>query len=76
MIEPHMTLAILSLQKTCQRPAGPKDEDAFYQQYREPFYQRLYQGWVRLYTTFRGRRQARKDVTVGPSLAPNLKACR
>jgi hypothetical protein len=38
MIEPHMTLAILSLQKTCQRPAGPKDEDAFYQQYREPFY--------------------------------------
>lgn len=62
MIEPHMTLAILSLQKTCQRPAGPKDEDAFYQQYREPFYRRLYQGWVRFSAQFQGHRQPREDV--------------
>jgi hypothetical protein len=75
MIEPHMILAILSLQKTCERPTGPKDEDAFYQQYAEPFYLRLYQGWVRLYAAYRGRRPSCKDVQVARSLVPKLEAC-
>lgn len=75
MVEPHMILAILSLQKACERRPDPKDEDAFYQQYGEPLHQRLYRGWLRLYSTFRGRRSS-KDVQVARSLAPNLEACR
>jgi hypothetical protein len=76
MVEPHMILAILSLQKVWERPADPKDEDAFYQQYQEPFYQRLYQGWLRLYTKFRGRRPSCEDAQGTHFLVTDLEACR
>lgn len=48
MIEPPMTLAILSLQKTCEPPAGPQDEDAFYHQYAEPLYVRLQRRFLQM----------------------------
>ncbi len=76
MIEPHMILAILSLQKTCERPSSPKDEEAFYQQYSEPFYQRVSRAYRQLYRTFRGRRPSYMEVQAAHSLKPDLEACR
>jgi hypothetical protein len=72
MIEPHMILALWSLQKTCERPLGPKDEDAFYQQYAEPFPLRLYQGWLRLYSAFRDRRPLSHEVGAARSLVGEI----
>jgi hypothetical protein len=76
MVEPHMILAILSLQKACERPNGPKDEDAFYRQYQEPFHQRLYETWLRLSARLRGLHQSQDDVAVMDRCRPAFETCR
>ncbi len=75
MIEPHMTLAILSLRNACERPAGLKDEDAFYQQYGEPAYQRLYRAWRRLGKTVKDEQQRCEDFQTAHSARPEFRTC-
>ncbi|PYB77476.1 hypothetical protein DMY87_03725 [Rhizobium wuzhouense] len=76
MLEPHMILAILSLQKTCERPSGRKEEDAFYQRYREPIYRRFYQRWIRLSKRLLGHRQPREAALTSDHPVPAFEPCR
>lgn len=76
MIEPHMILAILSLQKACERSASPKDEDAFYQQYQEPVYQRLYRAGSRLAAKLRGLLRPRENAAAADHPVLSVQSCR
>jgi hypothetical protein len=62
MIEPHMILAILSLQNTRERAAGSKDEEAFYQRYSEPLFGRIDRKVLKMRDWFQMLTPARRDI--------------